>query len=169
MYRQSPRDLRADHQPSHPPLVADFTLLSRFWLPCRLVTSRQTFVCRSHCGWSGRGNRIGAQGFLLRWLEALRSACAGRRKTRSASRIRASSLGTPCHPSIYRHAARLDGPRPFVDLSGDEFDKVFGASAIGRCNLLTNRFEAFMDERQIKGGAQRLIEVPDDQVRSVLR
>src|SRR5262249_14216493 len=53
--RPSPRDLLVDHQPSHPPLVADFTLLSRIWLPCGLVTLRQTFVRRSHRGWSGRG------------------------------------------------------------------------------------------------------------------
>src|SRR5262249_36017450 len=83
------------------------------------------------------------------------------------SSTRARSYARP--PSIYRHAARPDRPGPFVDLGGNEFGKVFGASALGRCNLLTNRFEAFADERQIKGGAQRLIEVPDDQVRSVLR
>ena len=55
--------------------------------------------------------------------------------------------------SVYRHAARLDRPGPFVDLGGDEFGKVFRASALHRCNILTNRFEAFTDERQIKGGA----------------
>jgi hypothetical protein len=72
-------------------------------------------------------------------------------------------------PSVYRHAARLDRPGPFVDLGGDEFGKVFGASALDWCNILANRFEAFTDERQIKGGAQRPIEVTDDRVRSVLR
>jgi len=55
--------------------------------------------------------------------------------------------------SVYRHAARLDRPGPFVDLGGDEFGKVFRASPLHRCNILTNRFEAFTDERQIKGGA----------------
>ena len=55
--------------------------------------------------------------------------------------------------SVYRHAARLDRPGPFVDLGGDEFGKVFRASALRRCNILTNRFEAFTDERQIEGGA----------------
>jgi len=54
--------------------------------------------------------------------------------------------------SVYRHAARLDRPGPFVDLGGDEFGKVFRASALRRCNILTNRFEAFADERQIEGG-----------------
>ena len=55
--------------------------------------------------------------------------------------------------SVYRHAARLNRPGPFVDLGGDEFGKVFRASALRRCNILTNRFEAFTDERQIEGGA----------------
>ena len=55
--------------------------------------------------------------------------------------------------SVYQHAARLDRPGPFVDLGGDEFGKVFRASALRRCNILTNRFEAFTDERQIEGGA----------------
>ena len=55
--------------------------------------------------------------------------------------------------SVYRHAARLDRPGPFVDLGGDKFGKVFRASALRRCNILTNRFEAFTDERQIEGGA----------------
>ena len=55
--------------------------------------------------------------------------------------------------SVYRHAAGLDRPGPFVDLGGDEFGKVFRASALCRCNILTNRFEAFTDERQIEGGA----------------
>ena len=55
--------------------------------------------------------------------------------------------------SVYRHAARLDRRGPFVDLAGDEFGKVFRASALRRCNILTNRFEAFTDERQIEGGA----------------
>jgi hypothetical protein len=63
--------------------------------------------------------------------------------------------------SVYGHTARLDRPRPFVDLGGDELGKVFGASARDRRNILTNRFEAFTDERQIKGSAQGLIKVPD--------
>src|SRR5262245_15164743 len=45
----------------------------------------------------------------------------------SSARVR--NFGTPGHSSIYRHAARLDRPGPFVDLGGDEFGKVFGASA----------------------------------------
>src|SRR5436190_19783975 len=71
--------------------------------------------------------------------------------------------------SVYRRAACLDRPGPSVDLGGDEFGKVFGASALDRCNIFTNRFETFTHERQIKGDAQRLIKMPDDRVRSVLR
>src|SRR5262249_54566249 len=37
------------------------------------------------------GNRIGAQGFLLRWLEALRSACAWR----NFCRVRGRCMGRP--------------------------------------------------------------------------
>ena len=85
------------------------------------------------------------------------------------SSAQASSLGMPGHLSLYRHAARLDSPVPLGDLGGDEFGKVFRASALGRCNILTKRFEPFTNERQIKGGAQRLIEVLHDSGRSVLR
>ena len=80
-----------------------------------------------------------------------------------------NQVGRLAVPLIYRHAARLDRLSLFVDLGGDEFGEVFGASALDRCNILTNRFEAFAYERQIKGGTQRLIEVTDDRVRSVLR
>ena len=53
------------------------------------------------------------------------------------SSAQASSLGMPGHLSLYRHAARLDSPVPLGDLGGDEFGKVFRASALGRCNILT--------------------------------
>src|SRR5262245_28042591 len=71
-------------------------------------------------------------------------------------------------PSVHRNAARLDRPGPFVDFRGDEFRKVFGATALDRCNILTNRFEALANEWQIKDSAQRLIEVLNDVVRRVL-
>src|SRR5262245_46177840 len=58
MHGQPSRELRAHHQPSHPPSrepsinfsLPDFTLLSRFAARAGLVILRQTFVRRCHGG-----------------------------------------------------------------------------------------------------------------------